>query len=332
MGTVTDESGGALPGVTVTVTAPPGRTIAIVTDATGRYLTPWLAPGDYTVTFELSGFESSIVKSIRLDAAQTVVVDRQLALAALTETVQVTAPAPAPPAPPRPPPPPRPRFIPKDDDDRASVCGPRESPSFSAAVGRIVSHRDSERQLLGPGDLLRIDAGDGKGITVGQHLVVRRRFQTGDRNAAKKLQTFGEQTAALLQVVEIEPQSSVALVLYACGEITAGDNVEPYRRQPAFFAVAEGKPQYDEPAKIIIGEHGRNTAAAGQMMVIDRGIMQGVQRGQRLTIFRPSSLSPAIRLTIGDGVIVGIRADSATILIERATDAALVGDMVALHR
>ena len=68
------------------------------------------------------------------------------------------------------------------------------------------------------------------------------------------------------------------------------------------------------------------------MMVIDRGIMQGVQRGQRLTIFRRPQGAAGRPLTIGDGVVIALRADSATIRIERATDAVQVGDLVALHR
>ena len=44
------------------------------------------------------------------------------------------------------------------------------------------------------------------------------------------------------------------------------------------------------------------------MMVIDRGIMQGVQRGQRLTIFRRSKSDRPV-VTIGDGIIVSVRAD-----------------------
>mgnify|MGYP007067080269 CR=1 FL=1 len=162
---------------------------------------------------------------------------------------------------------------------------------YSIAIGRVVSHRDdSSRQLLAPGDLLRIDAGEDQGVTAGQNLVVRSRFQTGDLNAPKKLQTFGEQAGGLVQIMEAHRDSSLALIVYACGEIVAGDSVERYVPQPAFFAVSAGTPRYDEPARITLGENGRKTAAAGQMMVIDRGIMQGVQRGQRLTIFRRDQL------------------------------------------
>ena len=125
--------------------------------------------------------------------------------------------------------------------------------------------------------------------------------------------------------------SSAAVVVYLCGELFAGDSVEPFDPQPLLSALSPGKPQFDEPAHIVLGENGAIVAAERQMMVIDRGIMQGVQRGQRLTIFRRSRSDRPV-VTIGDGIIVSVRADSATIRIERATDAVTVGDMVALHR
>jgi hypothetical protein len=37
-------------------------------------------------------------------------------------------------------------------------------------------------------------------------------------------------------------------------------------------------------------------------------------------------------LIIGDGYVIAVRADSATIRIERANDAVAVGDLVAIHR
>jgi hypothetical protein len=336
MGSVTDGSGGALPGVTVTLSARNARQMAVVTDGTGRYLSDWLVPGTYTITFVLSGFESRTVTNIQLGAAQTVVLDQQLSLAALSETVEVTAPAPPPPPPPPPPVTllsPRPQAKPVDKEILASVCGPQQPVDYSLAIGRVVSHRDdANRQLLGPGDLLRIDAGEKHGVTTGQNLVIRRRFQTGDWDLPKKRQTFGEQAAGLVQIMEADRDSSVGMVIYACGEIVAGDAVERYVPQPAFFAVSAGAPRFDEPARITLGENGRKTAAAGQLMVIDRGIMQGVQRGQRLTIFRQAPGSSGANVTIGDGVIIAVRADSATLRIDRTIDAITVGDMVALHR
>jgi hypothetical protein len=339
MGVVTDGSGGSLPGVTVSVRTANGPTSTVITDGAGRYLTGWLQPGVYTVTFTLSGFETRIVNSVALGAGQTIVLDQQLSLASLSETVEVTAPAPKPPPPPAPATPrpprgtPRPEAKPVDKELLASVCGPRQATSFSQAIGRIVSHRDDpNRQLMGPGDVLRIDVGEKQGITNGQNYVVRRKFQIGDRSASKKEATFAEEAAGLIQILDVQTETASALVVYVCGELVAGDTVEPYMPQPAFFAVSDGMPRFDETARITAGEGGRSAATAGQMMAIDRGIMQGVQRGQRVTIFRRQQGVEGLPLTIGDGVIVSIRADSATIRIERATDAITVGDLVALHR
>ncbi len=331
IGVVSDSSGAALPGVTVTVVSASQHPAPVVTDGAGRYITPWLPPGTYTVSFDLSGFETRTLTSVALTAGQTIVLDQQLPLAALTETVQVTATAPVPPPPAYVPPPP-PRIVPVDKEEAASVCGPRQSPGFSLAMGHITGHRDDpHRELLGPGDALRIDAGGESGVSVGQNLVVRRRFRTGDTNVPKKQAMYGEQTAGLIQIVQTQPHTSVAVVVYLCGEIYAGDAVERFLPQTAYLVVMDGAPTFSDPAQIIIGEDDRTTAANGQMMVIDRGVMQGVQRGQRLTIFR-RPVQDAPPMTIGNGVVIAVRPDSATFKIERSTDAVAVGDLVALHR
>ena len=67
-------------------------------------------------------------------------------------------------------------------------------------------------------------------------------------------------------------------------------------------------------------------------MVIDRGAAQGAERGQRLTIFRRALGTKGPVVSIADAIIVAVRPESATIRIERASDAVSVGDLVALHR
>ena len=114
---------------------------------------------------------------------------------------------------------------------------------------------------------------------------------------------FSMQTAGLVQIVSADSTSSTALIVYACSEITAGDSVEKYVPQPAFYAVSPGTPRYEDPARIIFGEYGRSAAAKGEMMVMDHGIMQGVQRGQRVTVFRrPRPDAPPV--PVGDGVVI----------------------------
>src|SRR4030081_499643 len=72
-GRVTDEQGGALPGVTVEARSPAlqGSRIA-TTDGTGAYHLNLLAPGDYTVTFTLEGFAAETRKLVKVGLDQDV--------------------------------------------------------------------------------------------------------------------------------------------------------------------------------------------------------------------------------------------------------------------
>ena len=92
-GQVRDETGGVLPGVTITVASPElieGSRVA-VSDGQGRFGVVDLRPGLYTVTFELAGFRRVVRDEIEVTGGATVTVDAQLAVGQLEETLTVTA-------------------------------------------------------------------------------------------------------------------------------------------------------------------------------------------------------------------------------------------------
>ncbi len=94
-GTVTDSSGGALPGVTVTVTnTDTGASRVVVTNDAGVFRAIVLPLGAYRVAAELQGFRRFEQVGINLSAGQVVVVNVSLDVGAVTETVSVTADAP----------------------------------------------------------------------------------------------------------------------------------------------------------------------------------------------------------------------------------------------
>ena len=94
-GTITDSSGGVLPGVTVTVTnTDTGAQRVVTTNENGLYRAPLLPLGTYRVTAELSGFKKFEQSGISLAAGQTAVIDVTLGVGNLNETVSVTADAP----------------------------------------------------------------------------------------------------------------------------------------------------------------------------------------------------------------------------------------------
>ena len=94
-GTVTDASGGVVPGVRVTATEKDtGFRRSQMTRHDGVYLIPLLPPGQYTLTAEKEGFERYSQGPITLTVDQQAKVDIRLTVGATSTTVSVEAAAP----------------------------------------------------------------------------------------------------------------------------------------------------------------------------------------------------------------------------------------------
>src|SRR5438874_209415 len=94
-GRVTDESGGVLPGVTVTVTqTDTGFTRSVVTEANGLYVVSSLPTGPYRLEVGLQGFRTYLQTGIVLQVAATPTINAVLSVGSLQETVSVEAAAP----------------------------------------------------------------------------------------------------------------------------------------------------------------------------------------------------------------------------------------------
>jgi carboxypeptidase family protein len=94
-GTVRDESGAVLPGVTVTVTqTDTGFMRTVVTEGTGSYSMPNLPTGPYRLEASLQGFRSYAQTGIVLQVGATPTINVVLAVGNLAETVAVEAAAP----------------------------------------------------------------------------------------------------------------------------------------------------------------------------------------------------------------------------------------------
>src|SRR5436309_14207122 len=88
-GAITDDSGAALPGVTVTVTnRANGRSQALVTGGDGRYRAVALQPGPYQIEASLQGF-GTVRREITLVVGADAALDLKLGVANVSETVTV---------------------------------------------------------------------------------------------------------------------------------------------------------------------------------------------------------------------------------------------------
>ena len=94
-GTVVDNTGAVLPGVTVTAT---GATLmgaqTAVTNESGSYRFPSLPPGTYRLNYELGGFSTVVRDGITVNVGFTATINAQMQLATLEETVTVTGASP----------------------------------------------------------------------------------------------------------------------------------------------------------------------------------------------------------------------------------------------
>jgi carboxypeptidase family protein/TonB-dependent receptor-like protein len=92
-GTVTDEQGGLLPGVTVTI-AGTDRSATAVTDEAGKFRFLNLAPGPYKVTAALPGFATSVHEDVVVSVGSTSDLPVAMKVATLAETVTVSGQSP----------------------------------------------------------------------------------------------------------------------------------------------------------------------------------------------------------------------------------------------
>ena len=94
-GAARDSQGLALPGVSVTLS---GESIiaprSATTDVDGSYRFQALPPGDYTIQFDLSGFQTVVFEEIRVVTGATFSVEANMQIATVAETVTVTGESP----------------------------------------------------------------------------------------------------------------------------------------------------------------------------------------------------------------------------------------------
>ena len=91
-----DEKGGVMPGVNVTISSSvlvSGK-LSGVTDAGGAYRFPSLFPGEYSIRFEASGFQTVVRENVVVNVGNTTPIETALKIASLTDELTVTGESP----------------------------------------------------------------------------------------------------------------------------------------------------------------------------------------------------------------------------------------------
>ena len=91
-GTVTDSTGAAVPGATVTVTdEAKGTSVVVTSNGSGDYSVPHLIPDVYDLKAEAKGFKTFETRGIQVEADTAPRIDPTMQVGGATETVQVNA-------------------------------------------------------------------------------------------------------------------------------------------------------------------------------------------------------------------------------------------------
>lgn len=95
VGTITDPTGSAIPGVAVAATnIQTNQRYDTITNEVGQFRAPNLPVGDYRIACTLKGFKTSVREGIRLNVTDVLRIDATLQLGETSESVTVTAEAP----------------------------------------------------------------------------------------------------------------------------------------------------------------------------------------------------------------------------------------------
>src|SRR5437870_4351438 len=91
-GAITDPASALVAGAKIVATeTKTGTKVETVSDSSGQYTLPFLAPGDYDISVQSSGFKEFIRKSLHIGAGEHPVVDVALEIGNTTQTVEVVA-------------------------------------------------------------------------------------------------------------------------------------------------------------------------------------------------------------------------------------------------
>ena len=235
----------------------------------------------------------------------------------------------------------------------------------------ISGEQSTYKIIFARGDNVYINRGQDKGVRVGDRFAVMRPdsdpLQVPTFKWQEKLlKAMGGRylDAGQLRVINVQPKVSVAEVIFSCGYMQRGDIVRPYVERPAppfkdastfdHFAPVSGKPV----AMVVAGRDYAQLYGAGTTVYVNLGAAQSVKVGDYFRVFRYQGTlaetapqtkgfqykmygfggSPTIyvwkdlpREVLGEGIVLNVSRNSATVLLTYSSADIHAGDYVELE-
>lgn len=215
-------------------------------------------------------------------------------------------------------------------DALALACAPRgsyDAPDTKVAIGGSLTNAQG---VYAPWHRLVVNAGSEDGLKAGADYYVRRIVPAREWHAKGEKPVYAIMTIGWVHIDEAQTHRAIASVLHECDGIGPGDYLEPFSLPAVPTPLPPGEPDYSQAGHVLFGVERAMVGGAGSMFVIDRGSNQGIQPGQRVTIYRASEPGPNVIVARGTALLVGN--DMTTIRIQEMRDAVMSGDSVAPHK
>lgn len=233
---------------------------------------------------------------------------------------------------------------------------------------RVISGEQSDYKIaFWHRDHIFINRGEDKGVKVGDRFSIVRQdtdpaneWFKGQPKLLKAMGTLYKDTGQV-RVVSVQPKVSIAEVAFTCDYIQRGDIARPFEERPtppfkepaAFdhFAPVSGKPV----GTIISASDYHQLLGRGDSMYVNVGADKGVKVGDYMRVFRYQGTNTALasevkgyqyklfgfgsaparyewkdlpREVLGEGIVLNVTKNAATVLVTYSTVAMFTGDYV----
>ena len=217
-------------------------------------------------------------------------------------------------------------------EDRIACAPTLGVPPSDEAIRLVGSEEGVGQSLYAPRDALVFDAGLDAGLQVGQEFFVRRLLRPVGVPASNGVASWLRHTAGWVRIVATEQRQAVAVLVRACDGLLQGDFLEPFAMPVAPAVLPPGQPDYEGAGVVLSGQDGATSVGPGHFIVISLGGDNGIEPGQRLSLFRESFGGSGAVAGLGEAVVVLVGPASATAQVLRSRDAIFIGDGAAPQR
>ncbi len=203
-------------------------------------------------------------------------------------------------------------------------------------VGRIVSaEKERNQSMYMAGDVMYIDIGTDVGVQAGMEFTIVRPSRLVNRwDSVRDVLGRIYMTPGRVRVLCAQEKSSIAEIVYSCNEVELGDSVAPFEPIPVPLVRRTAPVTFcDTPNGKGIG-HVVDTKDAvtpigtDTVVFLDLGEEDGLNPGDFLTVFRPSTRAEGVRTLLGEAAILTTHGRTSVAIITSMVDNIAVGDSV----